>query len=140
MDTEQFDSGSVVEVLGDKVKVELKRGEGCKSCTMQGFCFSKSKPAIFLLDAPFALKAGDRVELDISAAGRVFASLLIFGMPVLFLFAGFLIANLWFEELPSIGFAFAAMALSFLLLRYCDKRLGKKINVSIVRKIEDTLE
>lgn len=134
------DSGVVSEVKGFTVKVEVQRGSGCKSCQMRGFCFSKNTPAVFTLESSLPLKVGDRVELDISAKDRILASLIIFVMPIVFLFVAFIIAQLFFSELISIALAFAAMALSFLLIRYFDRYFGDKFKVEIVRKIEDTPE
>ncbi|MDD3534820.1 MAG: SoxR reducing system RseC family protein [Candidatus Cloacimonetes bacterium] len=134
------DSGVVCEVNGSTVKVEVQRGSGCKSCQMRGFCFSKNTPAVFTLSSALPLQVGDRVELDISAKDRILASLIIFVMPIAFLFGAFLVAQLFFGELISIALAFAAMALSFLIIRYFDRIFGDKFKVEIVRKIEDTTE
>ena len=129
------DSGIVTEVNGDIVKVEIVRGGGCKSCTMRGFCFSKNTPSQFVLTSSLPMKPGDKVQLNIAAGGRIMASLLLFGLPLVFLFGGFLIAAVWLIELGSIAVAFAAMSLSFLLLSSLDKKLGKKLNISIMRKL-----
>ncbi|HNQ43739.1 MAG TPA: SoxR reducing system RseC family protein, partial [Candidatus Cloacimonadota bacterium] len=77
------DQGIVTAVAGSLVTVEIQRGGGCKSCSMRGFCFSKSTPAVFHLESDLPLQIGDTVELDISPTGRVLASVLIFGIPVL---------------------------------------------------------
>ena len=129
------DQGIVTEVTGNRVTVEIKRGGGCKSCSMRGFCFSKSTPAVFHLESDIPLIKGDLVELEISPSGRVLASMLIFGLPVLALVAGYLIAQLWLSELSGIIVAFAAMAGSFVLIRFCDRHWGKKLEVRIARKI-----
>jgi positive regulator of sigma E activity len=140
MSEQHPDTGIVTKIQGSLVSVEVQRGGGCKSCAMRGFCFSKSTPAVFQLESDLSLKVGDRVELEISPRGRVMASMLIFGMPVLALFAGFVIANVWLNELASIFLAFTAMALSFFILRFCDQNLSAKIKVEIARKIEDQTE
>lgn len=129
------DSGIVTAIIGNKVTVELQRGGGCKSCAMHGLCMTKSTPAIFHIVSSLPLQVGDRVELDVSAGGRVLSSLLIFGTPVAALFIGFLIAQNWFNELISIFFAFASLALSFYLVRFCDRKWGSKLNIEIARKL-----
>jgi positive regulator of sigma E activity len=48
---------------------------------------------------------------------------------------GFMIADLWFSEFMSIMFAFGAMALSFFIIRYCDKKWGNRLKVEIGRKL-----
>ncbi|MDI3503982.1 MAG: sigma-E factor negative regulatory protein RseC [Candidatus Cloacimonadota bacterium] len=115
--------------------VELQRGGGCKGCAMRGFCFSKSSPAVFHLPSELELHAGDKVELNISAQGRILASLLIFGLPVIALIGGFLLANQFVSELSSIILAFIAMALSFLVVRFCDKKWGQSVKIEIKRKM-----
>jgi len=129
------DQGIVTAVAGSLVTVEIQRGGGCKSCSMRGFCFSKSTPAVFHLESDLPLQIGDTVELDISPTGRVLASVLIFGIPVLALFAGYILAQIWLRELPSILMAFLAMAGSFVLIRYCDQRIGQKMEIRIARKV-----
>ncbi|MDZ4182425.1 MAG: SoxR reducing system RseC family protein [Candidatus Cloacimonadaceae bacterium] len=129
------DSGTVVSVQGNHVRVEVARGAGCKSCSMRGFCFSQNKPSVFDLETELDLSPGDKVELEISPGGRVVSALLIFAVPIVFLFAGFLISSQWLAELPSIGIAFLAMALSFIIIRYCDRNIAGSIKVQIGRKI-----
>ncbi|PKN72487.1 MAG: hypothetical protein CVU50_06410 [Candidatus Cloacimonetes bacterium HGW-Cloacimonetes-3] len=128
------DSGIVKAVHGDKVTVEIERGGGCKSCAMHGLCL-KNIPAEFELLTELTLIPGDRVLLDISPTGRVLASLLIFGLPLLFLFVGFIVTRQWLSELLSIFNGFAAMALSFLIVRLADSKFGKKLDIRIMRKL-----
>lgn len=135
MNDEVQDSGLVTEISNGVATVELQRGGGCGSCSMKGFCFSKNTPSVFNLQTDLALQAGDKVELEVSASGRVLASVLIFIVPVLFMIFGFLLANVWFSELASIMFAFTAMALSFLIIRQCDKRWGNRLKIEIARKL-----
>ncbi len=134
------DTGIVVAVVDGVYRVELERGGGCKSCTMRGMCFAKSTPAVFELKSDLALKVGDRVQLVVAPGDRILSSLLIFLMPVVFLFAGFLIASSFLAELPSIGVAFGAMGSSFLILRLIDRRIGDKLKVQIGGLCEDQTE
>ena len=125
------DSGKVIQINGKRVKVELERGGGCKSCQLRGMCFAKNSPAIFDLETDLILEEGDRVSLEISPGGRVLSSVLIFLMPVLLLFAGYLIASRFFGELPSIGFGFLGLVLSFAIVRWVDRNYGHKLKVRI---------
>ncbi|MDY0152413.1 MAG: SoxR reducing system RseC family protein, partial [Candidatus Cloacimonas sp.] len=81
------------------------------------------------------LQEGDKVLLEISPGGRAFASLLVFGLPLLMLFAGFVITNQWLSEIMSIFNGFAAMGLGFLIVRLVDKKCAKKLNIHIARKL-----
>lgn len=131
----QEDIGTVVSVRGKLVKVELVRGSGCKSCSLRGMCFGRNTPAVFELESDLELVPGDRVQLMIAPSTRVLTSLMVFGLPLLCLFAGYLIGSLWLAELPSIGIAFAATALSFFIMRKIDKKFGNRLQVRIGRKI-----
>lgn len=129
------DRGLVSGVNGRQITVELIRGGGCKSCSMQGLCFRKSTPAVFHLLSDLPLQVGDSVQLEISPAGRTLASLLIFGLPLLMLFAGFLIASLWLVEPAAVACGFGCMALSMFLLRWLDKKIGSKLEIRIAGKL-----
>lgn len=129
------DIGIVKAVAANVATVEIERGGGCRSCSMSGLCFRKNEPVSFQISTELQLKPGDKVQLDISPSGRVLASLLIFGLPLLALFGGFLIAGRWLIELAAIGIGFAAMALSFIIIRQIDNALGNKLKVSIKEKL-----
>jgi positive regulator of sigma E activity len=132
---EIHDKGHVLAFENGIATIEMQRSGGCKGCAMRGFCFSKSTPAVFHLPTELDLKPNDEVEMMISPEGRVAASLLIFGFPVLSLIIGFVLASIFMGELASIIFAFALMALSFLVVRFCDKKWGNKVRIEIVRKL-----
>lgn len=129
------DSGIVKKVEGNIVTVEIERSIGCNSCKMQGLCFKKREPTEFEIVTHIPLQVNDRVQLDISPLGRTMASLLIFGVPLLFLFSGFLIASIWLTEIVSILIGFIAMALSFKIIRFIDKKYGKQLKIRIERKL-----
>lgn len=134
-EVQQQDAGTVVAIDGKKVRVEVVRTGGCKSCSMRGMCFGRNTPAVFDLTSELDLHIGDQVELEISPGSRVLSSLLVFGLPMVFLFGGFIVSSFWLQELPAIGLAFAATLLSFLLIRYIDHCIGGKLQVRIGRKI-----
>ena len=129
------DKGMVTAVANGVASVEIVRGGGCNSCSLHGICFSKNTPAVFHIPTQIPLVVGDEVELNVSAEGRVLASLLVFGLPVLFLMLGFLIANRFLAELPSIILAFLAMGLSFFIIRCFDKKWNQRFQIEIVRKL-----
>ena len=129
------DIGKVVAVNGSKIKIEIERGGGCKSCAMRGMCFAKNSPAVFELESDLALAEGDKVSLEIAPATRILGSITIFLVPVIFLFLGFIIASQWLGELASIGVSFASMAASFLIVRWVDRRFGKQLDIRIGEKL-----
>lgn len=102
---------------------------------MRGFCFKESEPTKFEIITDLPLQVNDRVQLDISPVGRTLVSLLVFGVPIIFLFLGFIIASLWFIEFVSILIGFVAMGLSFRIVRLIDKKYGKRLKISVARKL-----
>lgn len=137
METEvhQEDVGTVVSMDGRIATVELKRSGGCKNCSMRGMCFSKNTDSVFELETDLQLRPGDRVQIEISPRTRIMSSVLIFLVPVLFLFAGFISARHWLPELPSILISFAAMAFSFYLVRLIDRRVGRHLDIRLGAKV-----
>ncbi|MFW5628759.1 MAG: SoxR reducing system RseC family protein [Candidatus Cloacimonadaceae bacterium] len=135
MEKEIIEKGVIVAVNSGSVEVEILRGEGCGSCSMHGLCFPAKKNSVLHIKSDLALEKGDEVELEVSAGSRVLASLFVFALPVFFLFLGFIIANIFFSELISIAFAFASLGISFFIIKLCDGKWGKDINVKILRKL-----
>lgn len=129
------DCGRVVSVSGNSVRVEIERGGGCKSCAMHGLCFRKNTPAIFDLVSEIDLQEGDLVSLEISPTLRVTSALLIFAVPLVFLFAGYIVAARFFTEPVSIVISLTASAFSFLFVRLSEKRMSPNMNIRIGKKL-----
>ena len=98
-------------------------------------CFAKNTPAIFELYTDIPLQKGDRVLLEIAPGSRILSFLLIFIMPVLFLFGAYGLGSIWLSELPSIGLGFVGMIVSFGIMRMIDKKIGGKLKIRIGAKI-----
>ena len=130
-DTSTEDLGKVIWVRGNQARVEIQRGGGCRSCAMRGFCFKKGEPAVFDVQTDLPVKEGDLVSLEIAPSARVGSALLIFGLPLVMMFLGFLLARPYFNELISVGVAFGAMALSFAVVGLIDKKYGKRLSVNV---------
>lgn len=129
------DIGTVVAVRGRYVRVEVQRGESCSSCSLKHMCFGLNTPTVFDLETDLELAEGDRVQIDISPGTRVLSAILVFAVPLAFLFGGFMISSMWLDELPSIGIAFASMALGFFIIRLVDRKIGGHLNVRIGSKL-----
>ncbi|MCB5233990.1 MAG: SoxR reducing system RseC family protein [Candidatus Cloacimonetes bacterium] len=135
MEKDIVDKGVVISVDGDIVEIEIVRGEGCDSCSMHGLCFPAKKTATMRIHSDLALEKGDVVELEVAPGSRIVASLFVFAMPVVFLFVGFIVASFFFSELISIAIGFASLGISFFIVKLCDRKWGKDINVKILRKL-----
>jgi positive regulator of sigma E activity len=102
---------------------------------MRGLCFRKNTPAIFEIESDLDLREGDLVSLEIAAVLRVTSALLIFAVPLVFLFAGYLVAVRFFVEPVAILGSLASAAASFLLVRSLDRRIGPNMNIRIGKKL-----
>ncbi len=129
------DSGRVISVEGTIVRVEIERGGGCKSCSMRGLCFRKNSPAVFELHSDLDLQEGDAVSLEISPALRVTSALLVFAVPLVFLFVGYFVAAAYLSEPAAILVSLLAAAASFMLVRSLDRQIGPNMNIRIGKKL-----
>lgn len=129
------DIGIVTALNGNIASVEMQRGGGCKSCAMRGMCFAKNTPAVFNIETSLPLEAGDQVLLEITPKSRILSSLLIFILPVVFLGLGYALGSLFFTELVSALIGMAFIGLSFAVIHFLDKLIGKDLAVTIGRKL-----
>lgn len=125
------DLGKVIAINGSIYKVQILRGDSCGSCSMRGFCFKKDEPSVFDIHSDLQLKVGDIVSLEIAAGARIASALLIFGLPLALLLLTFILSKAFFIEIVSIGLAFAAMAISFFIIGWMDKKYGKRLKIEI---------
>ncbi len=129
--SEHVDLGKVIAVDGSNYRVELLRNEACGACSLKGLCFKKDEPTVFELESELKFQVGDVVRLEIAPAARVASALLIFGLPLVLLFVVFLLVRPHFSEIVSILLSFAALAFSFVIIRWVDKRFGNRLKVEM---------
>jgi positive regulator of sigma E activity len=82
--------GIVSKVLSElNVEVEIKESPACVKC---GMCLFKSTGSITLeVTNLVGAKAGDKVEIDLPEAKVILSSMLIFILPLIVFFGGYLI-------------------------------------------------
>jgi positive regulator of sigma E activity len=82
--------GMVSKVLNElNAEVEIKESPACVKC---GMCMFKSTGNIKLeVTNPVGAKAGDQVEIDLPEAKVILSSMLIFILPLIVFFVGYLI-------------------------------------------------
>jgi sigma-E factor negative regulatory protein RseC len=95
-----YETGTVKNVTGSGVELEVTPGEQCGSCPRQGGCHSRMDLGITNQDRTIdarndaGARVGDRVEVLIPGRRRLAAGLVVFGLPVLFGIAGAIIGSL----------------------------------------------
>ncbi|MFC1767931.1 SoxR reducing system RseC family protein [Candidatus Margulisiibacteriota bacterium] len=86
------EKGKVVKVLdGDKVEIEMKSTAGCSKC---GLCKIGLNNKVYLtVGSNEPVSVGDNVEIEIPEKQVIFITFLIFILPLILFFLGYLIYN-----------------------------------------------
>lgn len=140
MTEQNADLGIVTAIAGNRITVEIEKGGGCKSCGMKNLCGVSNSNLVLQFDTSDQYNIGDKVVISVSAGIRVFSALIVFGLPLAILFLTFMAARLLFNELVSVGMAFAGFAMSFLIIKLIDKRIANHIEFQLEGKCEDLSE
>ncbi len=132
------ESGKVVSSKNDRAEVEVAAKGECEHCTAAGICnWTGTSVRKVLAVNKVGAGAGDFVELETVEGTGAKSNLLVFGIPVLLMFAGVLIGGLilrkdmWSGILAGVG-----LALGFGIVKAIDisvNRSGRSLPV-IVRK------
>ncbi|MFN3269112.1 MAG: SoxR reducing system RseC family protein [Candidatus Kapaibacteriota bacterium] len=127
------EKGKIVEVKGNKLKIEVPRREECDHCGSL-FCSLKERnSAVIEVEATEGFKVGDSVEIQLPGKQLVWVTCLIYLFPLLIL-----VASIYFgfeftgNVLYSSLLAFTFVGIYFLVIR----KLGfGNINPKIIRKL-----
>ena len=109
--------GKVVKILGDnKVEVELSATGGCKKC---GLCrIGLNNKAYMTAGTRENLAIGDYVEVEMKEREVVFVTFLVFILPLILFFLGYLIYNYILAIISLVGY--------FIGLWFYDRNAQKK--------------
>ncbi|HEY8443300.1 MAG TPA: SoxR reducing system RseC family protein [Clostridia bacterium] len=130
--------GKVTAVMDDQVQVQFKRTSACDKC---GLCSGAGGNVTLTLKNDLNAKEGDIVEVEISHKAVTLSYLIVFGIPILTLLLGVIIASAAsFSELYSIVTAAAALLVGFLIVFVLDKVFAQKDKFApkIIRVHEQT--
>ncbi len=83
------EDGIIIKIDGQDALVEVNP-EGCKTCTAKAFC-SGGEKRIVKAENKIRAKLGDKVTLNIPRRGFYLSLSLIFIIPIVLLFGGFII-------------------------------------------------
>ena len=120
--------GVVTRIEGSRAYVKVRRSGGCGRCHEVGGCGGvsqdESRNQEFLVVNSFGANAGQRVRLEIPDGATVMAALLAYGLPLLALVLGAVVASfVWQTDLAAalgavIGLLFAVLGV------YCLRGIG----------------
>ncbi len=133
----------VVKVSDEGIWVEAVEPSGCGTCGGQG-CSTRQiaelfqrKPRHFRVAAEMALSAGERVVVGMPEGGVVRIALYVYGLPLLMILAGALLANIWVPgDLPAVAGAAAGGIAAWGLTVWLSKR-GKDTMRPVVLRREN---
>ncbi len=125
------EKGTVVEVRGGKAIVETSGGEACASCSARHACVSMGGTKKITMENKSGAAAGDEVEFVIHDLGMLLSSIIVYGVPLIFLVIGIVIgpmigslAGLGEEPSAAIG-GILGTALALGIIRLLHLAVGK---------------
>lgn len=127
-----FQNGIVKKLHTNTAEVEIHRSAACgESCASCGLCAGQN--AIVTVSNELGAAVGDSVTIDMANRKVLGAAFLVYIVPLIALIAGYFIGFAIFKsELPSVGLGFALMAVTFVIIILCDKKLKKRYTPRIV--------
>ncbi len=119
------EQGIVVAILDDqKAQVKVRRSSSCGECVSNKICqaMGTSNEMLAIVNNPLQAKTGQKVLLTLPSKTFLRASIIVYLIPVLVLFAGAIIGQQFSETWAVVG-AFLGLGLSFLGLWYYNKQI-----------------
>jgi len=137
------ETGQVVDVMGDSIKVQMARTEACAKC---GACTAGLSREEMLITARnlCGAKLGDRVIIELDGGSFLSAVAIMYGIPLLALIFGFLAGQLLARhagfgeyELAGFGTGLLLMVISYALIARGEKRRPKHRYEPVAKEIAD---
>ena len=129
-------TGKVLNVNNHTITVLSEDCSDCSGCT--ACSAGKSKSTTVTFECSLELSPGDLISFEIPDTQFLKFSFLIYAVPLLFFFLGYIIGNFLFK---SDGFkillSFAFLALSFVFIFLYDLYMGKKFVPQNIKKISN---
>lgn len=127
---ELIEEGIVTESQNGIAIVSVVQSDSCTECSAKIFCHTENNVRNVTAKDPYGVKAGDKVQISIKGRNVVFASLLLYGFPLIILLAGIFIGTMIFENNPELlstlsGIAMVGIYFLFVYLVFQSK-WGKK--------------
>ena len=116
----------VIEITRDSMTIKADRQSGCNSCSSKSACGTVVLSDLFsgfsLFKRPLqkGVKAGDTITLEISSKELFFRASQLYLMPLLALFVGAYLSNLFFpsNDIVQTLVGLSSLAASLVLLRF----------------------
>lgn len=124
------DLGKIVNLSGDMAEVSISPHGGCENCVLKSSCSPGETTRLLWAQNPGVGKVGDEVVVELKPEVKVFGSALVFILPLIGLFIGYLIGISWGgnSDYAVLG-ALIGLVVFFGLVRLVDGFLSKKHNL-----------
>lgn len=139
------ETARVIDVRDSKVLLETERKSTCQSCSVKAGCGTSTLAKVvgrrssqFVVDNTLGVQVGDQVIVAVEESALVQGSLLMYLMPLLFMFAlGIIGEYLFASELLTVLTSLLGLALGMLVVRYVllQSRLKSSIQPHLVRRV-----
>ena len=130
----------IIKSVGDKIIVAKENTDNCNSCKMKMLCHNQSITEFEVITSEkFAI--GEKVEIIINPYKRIFASFIVFILPVLILIITYYISfSLFFKSEPfSIVLSIISLLISYVIIKYINKKVDNNNDIKI-KKLEERNE
>ncbi|HOF00410.1 MAG TPA: SoxR reducing system RseC family protein [Spirochaetota bacterium] len=137
--------GIVKEIISsNRLIVDVVSKNECSSCSAKEGCRIFDKKCESLLEAGYSgeIKEGDKVLVNIKPAQKIFSSVVIFLLPLVFMFLFYFLAGIFVKiEIIEVLSAITGLIASFIMITliFKSKRI-KNLLIPIVEIIENPTE
>jgi len=135
----QIETAVVNEIIGNHIFVEMEQSDSCESCTMGGVCHTNGKSITHKIKADLKVKIGDKLQVEVSPKLRILSSFIIFIFPIITMIIFYLTAKfgLNFKEDFAIVISLFGLLFSGLVIYFIDKKYADKLELKIIKILED---
>jgi len=127
------ETGIVKSLDGIMAKVMVPKKSACEGCTA-GICKPENQSMEIEAINRVGAKVGQTVRIDIKAATYIKGSLIVYGLPALFMVIGAVIGKEFLSaiftgtdpDILSAFFGFSMLIVSFIIIRFWTNALGRK--------------
>ena len=115
--------GEVIKLDGEQAEVFFQRNPACGNCTA---CRAQADGTLKTnVYNAVGAKLGEKVEVEFSSRSFAGAALIVFGLPVVFLFLGYLLGRQFSNEISGAVGSLLFFLASFGLIQYLDRFFPK---------------
>ncbi|MCX8123086.1 MAG: SoxR reducing system RseC family protein [Spirochaetes bacterium] len=128
----ETECGIVTQVKDNYVLVEADAVSFCSSCSNHGCTMRQSKGRQLWIENTLGASSGDRVIFELPSKGIVLSSVVLYGIPIVFLIAGIVLGIVVPLPMPvdrdilGIVTGMLFLAISFVIMRVASKYIVRR--------------